>query len=143
MKKFLVAVVLAVVSLFSVSGAGVCEAAAEKATVGFVRLDAAFNAYPGLAEVHKAIQNEQKILQSEFDSKAESLDEAGRAKLQHELNIKLAQKQAEMMQPVQKKIFEAIATVAKNKGIAQVVKFEAMLFGGVDLTNDVIEIIKK
>lgn len=142
MKKLVLAMLLAVVSLLGVSNGSVCEAA-DNGTVGFVALDAVFENYPGIADAQKAIRDEQQKLQQEFDAKAAELSEADRANLQRELNIKLAQKQLEVMQPIQKKIADAVAKVAKEKEIKQVVKAEVMLFGGVDLTKDVIAAIKE
>ena len=42
------------------------------------------------------------------------------------------------MGPIQKKVQKAIATVAKRAGISSVVDSSAMLYGGKDLTSDVI-----
>ena len=62
--------------------------------------------------------------------------------LEKELNQALAKKQLEVMEPIQTKINQAIAKAAQAKGIHQVVKAEEMLYGGTDLTKDVIEMIK-
>lgn len=62
--------------------------------------------------------------------------------LEKELNQALAKKQLEVMEPIQMKINQAIAKAAQAKGIYQVVKAEEMLYGGTDLTKDVIEMIK-
>lgn len=132
---------LAVVSMFGISGSSVAEAA-EGANLGFVSLDAVFNAYPGIADAQKKIFAEQEKLQKEFVAKAEGLSNEEKTKLQQELNRKLAQKQLEVMRPIQEKISQAVAKAAGKKNIAQVVKAEIMLFGGVDLTPDVISLVK-
>ena len=44
---------------------------------------------------------------------------------------------------IQKKVQKAIATVAKRAGISSVVDSSAMLYGGKDLTSDVIAEVAK
>ena len=142
MKKIIVAVMLAVVSMFGVSGGSVAEAAENEMMIGFVNLDAVFSAYPGIADAQKTIFSEQKALQEEFNSKAEGLSDEEKVKLQHELNQKLAAKQIEVMKPIQEKVSKAVAKAAKQKGLNQVVKAEIMLWGGIDLTQDVITLVQ-
>ena len=143
MKKIIFAIVFAVFSLVSVSGASVCEAAENEAMLGFVNYEFVLRNYPGVDEVQKNLQEAQKALQAEFDAKAPELDEAAKAALQRNLSVELAKKHAEIMKPVQERIAKAVAAAAKKKGIRQVVKIEAMLYGGVDLTRDVIEVLKE
>ena len=46
------------------------------------------------------------------------------------------------MDPIQKRISRAIRQVAQEKGIPQIVKAEVILYGGKDLTKDVITAVK-
>jgi outer membrane protein len=55
----------------------------------------------------------------------------------------VAKREQDLMGPIQKKVQKAIATVAKRAGINSVVDSSAMLYGGKDLTGDVIaEVLK-
>ena len=139
MKKLVMAIMMAVVSLFGVSQGAVCEAA----DLGYVNFDAVIEAYPGIQDAQKSIFNEQKKLQQDFDSQAAELDNDKKAELQREFNAKLAKKQVDIMQPIMNKIRAAIETVAKENNINQVVRAEAMLYGGKDLTKAVIKAVQE
>lgn len=142
MKKILLTMLFAMVSCIGVLGSGVAEAA-DNSSLGFVNLSAVFSAYPGIGEAQKTLQDEQTKLQEEFTTKSASMSDADKTKLQQELNQELIKKQMEVMQPIQKKVSAAIEKAAKAKGIHQVIKAEEILYGGLDITQDVTDIIKK
>lgn len=48
-----------------------------------------------------------------------------------------------LKEPIYKEIRQAVRTVAKNKGCDVVLDSQAVQFGGVDLTADVINELKK
>ena len=90
----------------------------------------------------QAKQERQKA-QQEFESKAASLDDSGKQALGEKLSQQVAKREQDLMGPIQKKVQKAIATVAKRAGINSVVDSSAMLYGGKDLTGDVIaEVLK-
>ena len=90
MKRMFLAVVFAMVSCVGFMGSSVAEAA--DSDLGFVNLAVVFNAYPGMEQAQKTLQDEQTKLQDEFNTKAASMNDEDKAKLQQELNQKLAQK---------------------------------------------------
>jgi outer membrane protein len=90
-----------------------------------------------------AVDLERQKAQQEFESKAASLDDSGKQALGEKLSQQVAKREQDLMGPIQKKVQKAIATVAKRAGINSVVDSSAMLYGGKDLTGDVIaEVLK-
>lgn len=141
MKKIFLAVMVFVVSLFGFTNSGLSKAEAAE-SLGYVNLQSVFAAYPDINKAEMMLQQEQQKSQQEYYSKAATLNDVEKKTLEKELNQALAKKQLEVMDPIQTKINQAIAKAAQAKGIHQVVKAEEMLYGGTDLTKDVIEMIK-
>ncbi|WIW71376.1 OmpH family outer membrane protein [Anaerosinus gibii] len=141
MKKIFLAVMVSVVCLFGLANGGISKAEAAE-SLGYVNLQAVFAAYPNINKAEMTLQQEQQKSQQEYHSRAATLNDAEKMALEKELNQALAKKQLEVMEPIQTKINQAIAKAAQAKGIHQVVKAEEMLYGGTDLTKDVIEMIK-
>lgn len=56
-----------------------------------------------------------------------------------QLQDRLAQKEREVMAPVLDKVTAAIKKVADSKGLTIVVDKQTVLYGGVDITDDVIK----
>ena len=141
MKKILMMAVLTVASLFAFTGTPGVVSAAE-ATVGYIDMDAVFEACPGTNEAATELRQLQTQLQQEFEEKSPELEDSEKAKLEQELNAKLAKRQQELMDPIQRRILRAIKAVAQEKGIPQIVKADVILYGGKDLTKDVIVAVK-
>ncbi|WP_371366968.1 hypothetical protein SRRS_11140 [Sporomusa rhizae] len=144
MKKSMLSFLFYVVCVFGLLGVGTVPAEAKDSyEPAYVNLLAVYAAHPDVNEAGKIILEEQKKAQQEYDVKAPSLDAKGKADLEKELNQRLARKETEIMQPIRESVVQAIAKVAKDKGIGYVVKAEEMLYGGTDLTKDVITSLKQ
>ena len=85
----------------------------------------------------------KKKAQEEFQSKAAGLDDEGKRALDKTLTERIAQREDELMGPIQKKILAAINKVAKAQGISTVFDSAAIVTGGKDITKDVIDVISK
>ena len=142
MKRFFLAAAIAVASLFTLAGEPVVVSAAE-ATVGYIDMDAVFEACPGTNEAATELRQLQAQLQQEFEEKSPELEDSEKAKLEQELNAKLAKRQQELMDPIQRRVIRAVKRVAQAEGISQVIKAELILYGGKDLTKDVIAAVKE
>jgi len=77
-------------------------------------------------------------LQAEYDAKAEGLSDEAAAKLFSEYQAKLEAVEVEYS----KKVEAAIAKVAGEKGLQVVMDASAVLYGGVDITEDVLAVLK-
>jgi Outer membrane protein len=112
-------------------------------TIGFVNVQRVFASYPDISSARAAIGLEQKKAQEEFQSKAAGLDDEGKRALDKTLTERIAQREDELMGPIQKKILAAINKVAKAQGISTVFDSAAIVTGGKDITKDVIDVISK
>ena len=118
------------------------SALAASADIGYVQLNAVFGACPELPDIQKELAALRDKLQQQFETQGADMEEAERAALQQKLSQQLSQRDEELMVPVREKVRKAVADVAKEKGIKTVVEAGAVLFGGVDLTADVVAKVK-
>ncbi|MCD8199187.1 MAG: OmpH family outer membrane protein [Phascolarctobacterium sp.] len=135
MRKHIFMLVLTIIMTF-----GICAAvsAADDTLIGYVNVQQVFRSYPDFASANSAVDLERQKAQQEFESKYQSLDEKGRQELGEKLSERIAKRERELIEPIQKKIRKAIEIVAKRNGITNVVDGSVMLFGGKDLTQEVI-----
>ena len=138
MKKIMLLVVMLLTLMCSVPAL-----AAESNLVGYVNVQQVFQAYPDIKTSMSVVDLEKSKAQKEFSAKAPSLDEKAKAELSNKLTEQVAKREQEIMGPIQQKIQAAISKAAKAKGITSVVNGNVMLFGGKDLTQDVIALISK
>ncbi|HHV55006.1 MAG TPA: OmpH family outer membrane protein [Firmicutes bacterium] len=140
-KVFLPVIVLAVVLV--ALGAGVVwklQAAGVSLTspgvIGYVNSSQLINAYLASPPVDKVLQSEKSRLEKEMESVLAA--EKDEKKKQEIVNRYQAQLNARVQQEVDKlNVF--IAQVAKEKNVAVVLDGAAVLYGGVDLTADVMK----
>lgn len=76
-------------------------------------------------------------LSKEFQEKSASLDDQGKAKLDAELRQKMTQKQQETQDAINKQISDAAKSVGDAKGLSVVLSKDTVLYGGVDITDQV------
>ena len=55
----------------------------------------------------------------------------------------MREEEAKLMNPVLKEVNDTIAKVAKQKGVTIVVNKALVYYGGIDLTQDVVNALKK
>ncbi len=70
-------------------------------------------------------------------------DQNKKAQIFNTKRNELAQEEQKLMQPIFKDAELAVRTVAKVKGITVVLEKSAVYFGGIDITDDVIQELKK
>lgn len=141
MKKQLLSFVMAVMMVMGVAGVLAPKTALAADTIGFVNVNRVFSSHPDFQSARAALGLEQQKAQQEFQSKAASLDDKGKRELDKTLTERIAKREEELMSPIQKKIIAAIKSVAAKQGVTTVLSSEAVISGGKDLTNDVIEAI--
>lgn len=135
MKKiFLTLVMTLVLALGCMSSAF----AAENNLVGYVNVERVFRSYPDIKATMSVIDLERQKAQTEFNEKAPNLDDNGKRDLGQKLAERVDKKEASLLNPIRAAIRKAIGEVAKSHGIESVVAAGAMVFGGYDLTEEVI-----
>ncbi len=116
---------------------------ADAAALGKINMSAILQSYPDVQSANAALDMEREKMQEEFNKKASSLDENGKKALFDKLNQKFIQRENELFTPIKKTVQQAISSVAKEKGIDMVVYSEAVAYGGDDITQAVIQKLKK
>ena len=143
MKKQILSLLVAVLVCVGFAGVLSPKTVLAADTIGFVNVQRVFASYPDISSARAAIGLEQKKAQEEFQSKAAGLDDEGKRALDKTLTERIAQREDELMGPIQKKILAAINKVAKAQGISTVFDSAAIVVGGKDITKDVIDVISK
>ena len=135
--------IVAIIFVFGIAGMAVMQmgstaSAAPSTSIGVLDKSRLFSAdNKELVEINKELQTYVQDKQKEFEEKAASLDEEGKSKLYAEITKDIKNKQEEMQKGLTDKISKAVGSVADKKGLTLVVNKQAVLYGGVDITEEV------
>ena len=135
MKKYFLTLVMTLVLALGCMGSAF---AAESNLVGFVDTQRVLRNHPEMQTTMSVLKLEAQKAQQEFEQKAASLDEKGKAELRQKLTEQVDKKAASLLKPIYDSVRKAIEEVAKAHGITSVVNANAMVYGGMDLTNEVM-----
>ena len=135
MKKYFLTLVMTLVLALGCMGSAF---AAESNLVGFVDTQRVLRNHPEMQTTMSVLQLEAQKAQQEFEQKAASMDEKGKAELRQKLTEQVDKKEASLLKPIYDSVRKAIEEVAKAHGITSVVNANAMVYGGMDLTNEVM-----
>ncbi|EHM10239.1 outer membrane protein [Thermanaerovibrio velox DSM 12556] len=135
-----VGMVLAAVMLVGVIG-GVALAD-EK--VGIMDPQKVLYLHPKFSQTQNQIKAMMDKKQSEMKAAIDKeKDNNKKAQIFEAKRSEAAQEEKKLMDPIFKDIDTAIRTVCKNKGITVVVDKNSVFFGGIDITDEVIQELKK
>jgi len=111
--------------------------------IGYVDMQRALDAHPQKASSEKALQEFFQAKQREFQAKAKNLTPVQRQELDRQLQQQILQRRQELLSGLDRDIRQAIAQAARTRNISIVLDRSVVLYGGVDLTEDVIKILQK
>ena len=117
-------------------------AASSESAIGVVNYQMLVAQSPDLNDVNTAMNKEIEAAQKDFNEKSKSMNEAEKRKYYTQLQERLQNKQKELMDPVMKKIEATIKKVADRKGLSVVVEKSTVVFGGVDITDEVAKALQ-
>ena len=92
---------------------------------------------PDIAGVQDAMKQEVAAQQKNFDEKSKDMNDTEKQRYYQQLQEVIANKEKELMEPVFQKIEAAIKKVADKKGLAVVVEKNTVVYGGLDITEEV------
>lgn len=125
------------------SGFGkVASAAASESAIGVVNYQMLVAQSPDLQSVRTAMKTEIDSAQKDFDEKSKTMNDSEKQRYYVQLQERVANKEKELMEPVLKKVEENIKKVADKKGLAVVVDKSTVIFGGVDITDEVAKALQ-
>ncbi len=132
-----IAVLIVVVAVVLASQGG-APVFGQSFTIGFVDMQRAVDAHPRKAASERALQEFFQAKQREFTTRSKGLSVEQRQLLDRELQQQVIAKRQELLGGLEKELRVAVEEVAKAQGVAIVLERAVVLFGGVDLTDQVI-----
>ena len=130
---------MAVTSMGSLTG-GVASAASS--AVGVIDYRQVMSQHPGLEAANSQMQKEVETAQQEFEAKSAEMNDQQKAEYYQQTQQRLAQKQADLIDPLSKQVEATVKSVAEAKGLSVVIDKGAVVYGGQDITQDVIKKLK-
>ena len=142
----IVALMVAVMFILGIVGIAVTQtqtgyaAPADKnSAIGYIDIGKAMQSHPDAEAAMKTLQAESEAFQKDFDEKAKTLSEQEQQRYYVQLQQRLQQKEAELTSAIFKKIEASVQKVAKAKGLSVIVERGSVVYGGTDITDDVIK----
>ena len=114
-----------------------------ESAIGKVSYAELFRVAPGVDEARKALQEQAAANQKEYAEKSKTMNDQEKAALQADYKKQLQDKEDELVKPIKETINKSIDAVGKTKGLAVVVEKGAVLYGGLDITQDVAKQMQK
>lgn len=118
-------------------------AAPANSSIGVIDVRKAMAAHPDAANVETTMKAEIEAAQKEFEDKAKGLSEQEKQRYFGQLQQRVAQKEASLINDVAQKVEAVVEKVAKAKGLSVVVVKDTVIYGGTDITDDVIKAFGK
>ncbi len=138
MKKILV-LLLAAAAILAVAGAS-CAA---DDVVGYVDDIQVLRQYPKFEQARKQLDElaskKSNTAKTAFDKET---DDSKKDEIFQTFQLEMREEEAKVMNPILKEVNETIEKVAKQKGVTIVVNRALVYYGGIDLTQDVINALK-
>ena len=145
----IVSIIIALVFVGSVvalaltqSGSGIASAAASS-NVGVIDYNAVMSQHPKMEEARKTFQEEQAAAQKDFEEKSAGMSDEEKSNYGRQTFTRLQQRESELIEPIRQSVEEQIKTVANAKGLNVVIEKSAVLYGGTDITQDVLKKLNK
>ena len=132
-----------VVALALSQTAGISTAsAASSSNVGVVDFSQ-FSTLKIVTDSQDQMQEKVEEAQADFEAKAASMSDAEKQQYYQQTMERLQKEQEDMMAPIQKQIDEAVKAVAEAQGLTVVLRKEGVVYGGKDITQDVVKKLSK
>jgi len=107
-------------------------------TVGYVDMQKALDNHPRKSASERALQEFFQAKQREFQQRSRGMTPVQRQELDRQLQQQFLAKREELFSGLDRDIRQAVAKVAKDRGVSVVLDRTVVLYGGTDLTDAVI-----
>ena len=111
-------------------------------SIGYVEMPRALESHPRKASSERALQEFFQAKQREFAERSKNMTAFQRQELDRQLQQQILEKRNELLGGLDKEIRTAVEEAAKQAGLTIVLDRSAVLYGGTDLTENVIKIVK-
>ena len=138
---------LAVVALFVLGVGGMAltqtnlgYAANPSSNVGKVNMQALVTGHPDYAKAQETFKTEREQVEKDFNEKSATMaNDKEKQEYASQLQQRLQVKEHELITAIQNKVNAAIKEVADAKGLAVVLPEQAVIYGGQDITQEVLK----
>jgi outer membrane protein len=110
-------------------------------TIGYVDMVRALDAHPARASAESALRDYAQAQVADAQQRMKTMSAAQKQDLQRQVDQQIFKKRAELLGGLDKDIRVAVEKVAKQQGVSVVLSRDVVLYGGVDLTDQVIKVI--
>ena len=144
----IVSILIAVIFIGSVvalalTQTGNIASAASSSSVGVVDMEQISMAHPDVQNIQSQMETTINDIKKEFDEKSAGMNDQEKADYYIQCQDRIRQKQEELLAPIRTSVEAAIKAVADKKGLAVVINKMAVVYGGQDITQDVINQLQK
>ncbi|MBR7024762.1 MAG: OmpH family outer membrane protein [Selenomonadaceae bacterium] len=144
----LVSILIAVIFIGSVvaialTQTGNIATAASSSSVGTIDYQQAMSSHPDVQNLQGQMETAINDVKKEFDEKSAGMNDQEKADYYRQCQERLAQKQQELLDPIKNSVDAAIKKVADKRGLAVVIDKMAVIYGGQDITAEVISELGK
>lgn len=149
-KKMVRVVALGVTLLFLLGVAGIAftqsggskmasAAGNPSSNIGVVNNNLVFQQHPDLAKVDQQMQSEVEQAKKDFEAKSANMSDKEKQDYYGQTQQRLQLKQQELVAPIRDQIDASIKAVAEAKGLTIVLDKGTVVYGGQDITDDVVK----
>lgn len=121
---------------------GTSTASAASSSVGVVDYRKVMMSHPDYASASSEMQKAMQEAQMRFEADNANKSDEEKAKAMQQAQMELQQKEQNLIEGIQKKVDEAVKQVAEAKGLSVVLDKNAVIYGGQEITDDVIKKLK-
>lgn len=137
----IVAAAIAIVAALGFVVARSGPALGQSVTIGYVDMIRAVDAHPRKASAEGALKDYAQTQIADVQQRLKGMSAGQQDEVRRQVNQQLLKRRQELIGGLEKDIRAAVEKVAKEQGISVVLSREVVLYGGVDLTDQVIKAI--
>ena len=124
------------------TGSGIASAASS-VNVGIIDYTMVLNQHPEVENFQNQMNAAIEEIRKDFEEKSAGMTEQEKQDYYRQCNQRLEQKRMELTEPLEKSVEDTIKKVADSKGLSVVIEKAAVVYGGTDITQDVISKLTK
>jgi len=121
----------------SQSGSSVVSAASSSSGIGVVNYQMLFAQHPDTAKAQETIKVEYEQAKTDFDTKSATMNDQQKQEYSAQLQQRLSLRDQELSSAVREKIDAVVKSVADAKGLSVIMDKGTVVYGGVDITEEV------
>ncbi|MGM0410892.1 MAG: OmpH family outer membrane protein [Bacillota bacterium] len=141
-KKNVLVLLLGILTVFTLFNSAHTFASEDvEGKIVFVDVQEVFEVHPDKKNAEKELNEAAQKMQSELENEASDLSEEKQKDLLNNYQSELSEKEQELIQNVLEEIEKAIQEVAEEKKVKLVLDKRNVIYGGYDMTQDVIDYI--